>query len=129
MNTDHIPHTVKTLTAATLGVIWGLLIATLAVTLSKGGYGWNAAILYGMVALIMSPVACILWVKRETVTLNTMVITLIVAITADIGLFQASLNEGLNAFYSSADHIIPWILLWMSWQILLLFTFIEKKRR
>ena len=115
----------RTIIASTLGLLWGLLIAVLAVKLSEGGHGWNAAILFGIVAIIMSPVACVLWVKRHTVTTNVLIISLIIAITADIGLFQASWNEGLSAFQRVADHAITWLMLWMSWQFLLLLNAIE----
>jgi len=115
----------STIIFSTLGLLWGLLIAVLAVKLSEGGSGWNAAILFGMVAIIMSPVACVLWVKRRTVTLNVLIISLIIAVTSDIGLFHASWNEGLSVFRRVADHAIPWLMLWMSWQFLLLLNLIE----
>lgn len=115
----------STIMASTLGLLWGLLIAILAVKSSEGGHGWNAAILFGIVAIIMSPVACVLWVKRYTATTNVLIISLIIAVTADVGLFQASWNEGLSAFQRVADHAIPWLMLWMSWQFLLLLSVIE----
>ena len=116
----------KTIIAVTFGLLWGLLIATLAVMLSEVGYGWNAAILYGMVAIIMSPVACVFWVKRESLSFNVFMISLIIAVTSDIGLFQASFNEGLYAFQRVADQAIPWLMLWLSWQFLLFFSFLGK---
>lgn len=120
-----MPQPESTIIASTLGLLWGLLIAVLAVELSKGGSGWNAAILFGMVAIIMSPVACIIWVKRYTVTLNTLIVCLIIAVTSDIGLLHASWNEGIAAFLRVADHAIPWLILWMTWQLLLLLSFFD----
>ncbi len=120
-----MPQPESTIIASTLGLLWGLLIAVLAVKLSENGQGWNAAVLFGMVAIIMSPVACVLWVKRYTISINVLIISLIVAVTADIGLFQASWNEGLLAFQRVADHAIPWLMLWMSWQFVLLLNVIE----
>ena len=115
----------STIIASTLGLLWGLLIAVLAVELSEGGSGWNAAILFGMVAIIMSPVACVLWVKRYTVPFNVLIVSLIIAVTSDIGLFHASWNEGLSTFLQVSDHAIPWLILWMTWQFLLLLSFLE----
>jgi len=120
-----MPSPENTLIASTLGLLWGLLIAVLAVALSEGGYGWNAAILFGMVAMVMSPVASVLWVKRHTVTINVLILSLIVAITADIGLFQAAWEEGLDPFQRVANHAIPWLILWMSWQFLLLLNLFD----
>ena len=120
-----MPQPESTIIASTLGLLWGLLIAVLAAKLSEGGSGWNAAILFGMVAIIMSPVACVLWVKRDAVPFNVLIVSLIIAVTSDIGLFHASWNEGLAAFSRVSDHAIPWLMLWMTWQFLLLLNLLE----
>jgi len=122
-------YPINSTVAAVLGLIWGLLIATLAIMLSDGGNGWNSAILYGVVAIVMSPFTAVVWVKQEVISTNIIILALIIALTSNIGLFQTSLNEGLSYFYSSIDYAVPWLLLWVSWQFLLLHIFFNKISR
>ncbi len=122
-------YPINSTVAAVLGLIWGLLIATLAIMLSDGGNGWNSAILYGVVAIVMSPFTAVVWVKQEVISTNIIILALIIALTSNIGLFQTSLNEGLSYFYSSIDYAVPWLLLWVSWQFLLLQILFNKISR
>jgi hypothetical protein len=115
------PNTRSVLLSVGVGFIIGATVALLAFGLSGAGDGWNSAFISG-VSVVLAPLSGLAWAKREgRIGLWLAVLLVGSAVVADVGMWSATVDEGVHyaraAWRGSKAVVLIWALLWSSWQV------------
>lgn len=105
-----------------LAIVFGvqMLLAYWALSLAGGGHGWNSAFNISLIAVVISAIAAGLEFMFEAWRKWVTFISLGANIILSVMLFDETLKEGIQYFYSTAPYCYGWIVLWTLAQILLI---------
>lgn len=110
----------STLSAASLGFVYGFVVTGLAHIITGGGHGWNSSLI-SAAGLISLPLAAVAWVRRRRALA---VAAIVFGGLADVALLVASIREGFEyverIFTAMPALVLLWGALWLFWQIALL---------
>ena len=106
--------------AASLGLIYGFVVAGLAFIIAGGGHGWVSSLI-SAVGLVLLPFAIVGWVRRRR---RLVMAVLAFGGGADIALVVATTREGFEyverIFATIPMLVLVWGALWLFWQIALM---------
>lgn len=109
-----------TLSAASLGLVYGFVVAGLAFIIGGGGHGWVSSLI-SSAGLVLLPLASVAWVRRRR---SLAVTTLALGGVVDVALFVATTREGFEyverIFATIPLLVLAWGALWSFWQIALM---------
>ena len=107
-----------------VGVALGMVCAFVSVMLGGAGHGWVSAWPFGLLSLVLFPVALARLRRFRSVSVSVSVALSTAAVGLDIALYEATLSEGVGYFRHVQTEAIPWLILWSSWQLAALATLI-----
>jgi hypothetical protein len=116
-----------------LGLILGAGVAVPAVGMSGAGHGWVSAAISSLsvIGAPLAGMALALRPRRAGRILGSS--SLLVAVATDLWLLISTADEGLSyvsyVWRLSAPWVALWALLFISWQVLVLFGFMTTGRR
>ena len=109
-----------TLSAAFLGLIYGVVVAGLAFIIAGGGHGWVSSLI-SAAGVVLLPLATVAWVRRGRALVG---LVLGSGGAADIALLAATIREGFEyverIFATIPAVVLVWAALWFFWQIALI---------
>jgi hypothetical protein len=105
-----------------IGVALGLVCAIVSIMLGGAGHGWVSAWPFGLLSLVLFPVALARLRRFRSASIAMTAALFIAGVGLDIALYSATLSEGVGYFRHVQADAIPWLVLWCTWQLAALAT-------
>jgi hypothetical protein len=94
------------------------LVFSLAV--GGAGHGWNSAWPFGLLSLVLFPLAFYRLANAERLRWEGSLFLLVIAGVLDLALFVATRSEGISYFHKVERGAWLWVGLWSLWQLAIL---------
>ncbi|MFZ5528720.1 MAG: hypothetical protein ACOZE7_18855 [Pseudomonadota bacterium] len=104
------------MSGAIIGTLLGLASAGIALILAGAGHGWCSASIFGLLSLVLSPLAFArLGLGRNAQALTSRDLLLMAGLL-DLFLLLLTLYEGTGYFMRVWRDALIWLVLWSAWQ-------------
>lgn len=110
------------------GVALGLLCALGGLGVGGAGHGWTSAWFFGLLSLVLCPLAFYRLGNYKFVSARVNYIFLASAIALDLLLWGMTIFGGVEYFYKMIVPALFWIVLWSVWQFAVMLTIVLSLR-
>lgn len=111
-----------------VGLTLGILCALGSVLIAGAGHGWDSALPFGLLALVLTPLAFYRLAHARTPAAQPVKGLLAAAVILNTMLLVSTLSEGVHYFVKVLPMAALWLVLWFSWQIAALAAWHERPR-
>jgi hypothetical protein len=117
---------------AIVGLVIGLLVASIAVGMCGAGHGWCSAC-HSVISVACAPIAGVVWeLRRQRWSLSLSLPLVAIAIYTDIKILIETRIEGINylqkMWENSPEWVVLWAVLFASWQLWAVFSMVYALR-
>ncbi|KRD38985.1 hypothetical protein ASE43_16810 [Lysobacter sp. Root983] len=108
------------------GIALGLLSALLSLMAAGGGHGWNSALPFGLMSLVLYPCVSVAYTNRGPGL--GLVLLAVLAVFLDGALVARTLREGVHYMYAVWPFAVAWLALWLFWQVAVIAALVRRRR-